>query len=228
MRLLLGLLVAAQHSGLTRDEVLDTLWPDSDPGAAVNSLNQTVFQLRRLIDEGYKEGESPQYVLSSTESVQLNPDLLLTDVERLRELRRALETPTDARGRTELADEAVRLVRGEFLAEVKYEDWAASARLRMHSEVRELLLRIANGDHPGVPTDVQIRAGHALIALDPFDESAHIAIARSFANTGRRSQAREFLTRYTQRLHDELSEEPSEDLMVAAALVGARAESTFA
>jgi hypothetical protein len=60
MRLLLGLLLAAEHTGLTRDEVLDTLWPDSDPAAAVNSLNQTVFQLRRLLDETYKEGESPQ------------------------------------------------------------------------------------------------------------------------------------------------------------------------
>ena len=39
--------------------VLDTMWPDSDPAAAVNSLNQTVFQLRRAIDPDYRDGESP-------------------------------------------------------------------------------------------------------------------------------------------------------------------------
>lgn len=227
MRLLLGLLLASFQSGLTRDEVLDTLWPDSDPAAAVNSLNQTVFQIRRLLDEGYKEGESPQYVLSNAESVQLNPDVVFTDVERLRTVGAALGTPTDARTRTDLADEAVRLVRGEFLAEVKYEDWAASAQLRQHSEVRDLLLPIAGGEVHGIPPDVQIRAGHALIVLDPFDESAHIAIAKSFASTGRRAQARDFLTRYARRVHNELSEEPSEDLQVAAALVGAGG-STFA
>jgi DNA-binding SARP family transcriptional activator/tetratricopeptide (TPR) repeat protein len=228
IRLLLGLLVASQESGLTRDAVLDTLWPDADPAAAVNSLNQTVFQLRRLLDAGYKEGESPQYVRSNTESVQLNPDLVFTDVQRFRTVCTRLHEPTASQNRSALAEEAVALVRGEFLSDLRYEDWAAAAQLRLHSEVRDSLLPVANDAVPGIPHDVQIRAGLALVMLDPFDEEAHVAVARAFANTGRRAQARDFLTRYTKRLRDELSEDPSENVRLVAALVGAGLESTFA
>jgi DNA-binding SARP family transcriptional activator len=221
LRLLLGLLVATNETGLTRDEVLDILWPDSDPASAVNSLNQTVFQLRRLFDPDYREGESPQYVLSSTEAVQLNPDLVLPDVRQFSALCKQMRGPNDTPTRILLAEQIIDFIRGEFLADVKYEDWAASSQVRVHSIVRANLLPVATGELAGIPADLQIRAGHALTMLDPYDETAHVAIARSFANSGRRSQARDLLRRYTRRLRDDLAEEPSDDLRLAASLVGA-------
>jgi DNA-binding SARP family transcriptional activator len=226
MRLLLGLLVASQESGLTRDQVLDTLWPDAEPAAAVNSLNQTVFQLRRLIDEDYREGESPQYVFSSAEGVQLNPDLVTTDLNVFRVTSGLLQQPGDSQSRSEVATRLVDLVRGEFLSDLKYEDWAVSAQVRVHAAVRAELLPIAQGMILGVPPETQLLAGHALTILDPFDELAHVAVAKAFASSGRRSQARDFLRRYTRRLQDELDEKPSTDLQVVATLLGADIEST--
>ena len=35
----------------TRDQVLDALWPELDPVDALNSLNQTVYFLRRVLEE---------------------------------------------------------------------------------------------------------------------------------------------------------------------------------
>jgi DNA-binding SARP family transcriptional activator/tetratricopeptide (TPR) repeat protein len=226
IRLLLGLLVASQESGLTRDQVLDTLWPDADPSAAVNSLNQTVFQLRRLIDEGYREGESPQYVFSTAEGVQLNADLVTTDLAEFRVVSSLLRKPEDSHSRAATASRLVDLVRGEFLSDLKYEDWAASAQVRVHAAVRAELLPIAQGLVSGVPSETQLLAGHSLTMLDPFDEPAHVAVAKAFANTGRRSQARDFLRRYTRRLQEELDEEPSQDLRLVATLVGADLKST--
>ncbi len=34
----------------TRDQVIDAMWPESDPGQAVNSLHQTIYFLRRIIE----------------------------------------------------------------------------------------------------------------------------------------------------------------------------------
>jgi ATP/maltotriose-dependent transcriptional regulator MalT len=45
----------------TRDQVLDALWPDLDPIDAVNSLNQTVYFLRRILEEDYVDDLSPGY-----------------------------------------------------------------------------------------------------------------------------------------------------------------------
>ena len=71
VRALLAVLGAHSHSTLTRDMAIDLLWPDADGDSAVNSLNQTVFQLRRYLDSGYRQGESPEYVISSSEQIPL-------------------------------------------------------------------------------------------------------------------------------------------------------------
>jgi tetratricopeptide (TPR) repeat protein len=98
-RSLLGLLVANLRSALTRDAVMDLLWPDADPGSAVNNLNQTVFQLRRELDPGYRDGESPQYILSSLDSVQLNTDLVSTDLEEFRHLSTTVKRLAQVQGK---------------------------------------------------------------------------------------------------------------------------------
>ena len=66
-RSLLALLAAHVSTPMSRDVILDALWPEADPAAAINSLNQTLFQLRRVIDSSYRDGQSPQYVLSTAE-----------------------------------------------------------------------------------------------------------------------------------------------------------------
>ena len=46
----------------TRDEALDALWPQLGPEIAVNSLNQTVYFLRRVFEPEYSEDTSPGFV----------------------------------------------------------------------------------------------------------------------------------------------------------------------
>ncbi len=67
---LLCYLITKPAASATRDQVLDALWPDLDPEVAVNSLNQTLYFLRRVFEEDYVEDLSPGYVHS-----QLRRDL---------------------------------------------------------------------------------------------------------------------------------------------------------
>jgi len=221
MRLLLGLMIAAHESGLARDEVLDSLWPDSDPASAVNSLNQTVFQLRRLFESDKRDGDAPQYVLSSVDSIRLNPDLVRTDLEELREISKSLGLANAGQHRAELGSRLLALVRGEFLNDLRYEDWVTSAQLAVHADVRACLMPIADGTVPELGEAGAVKAGRILTLLDPYDEAAHIAIVRSFAGSGRRHQAKEILTAFAKRIQDELDEEPSPEMQRAAAMVGA-------
>jgi DNA-binding SARP family transcriptional activator len=222
VRLLLGLLVVNLESGLTRDQVVDVLWPDADPGSAVNSLNQTVFQLRRLIEPNYREGESPQYVISNLDSVQLNPDLVVTDLAALRQLRTDIAMPSDSASRIALTHQLVDFVRGEYLADLKYEDWVSQAQLAVHSEVRSALLPIARGEGLEAGDDWAFRAGCSLTTLDPYDEAAHVALIRHLSTSGRRSQARTLARGFVGRMREELEEQPSEEFLLAARLAGAR------
>ncbi|HEX7072402.1 MAG TPA: hypothetical protein VF226_00010, partial [Hyphomicrobiaceae bacterium] len=215
MRNLLGLLIAYDGSTLTRDVALDILWPDADPGAAINSLNQTVFQLRRTIDPDYRDGESAQYIISTTDVVQLNPELVRTDLREFRALAALVRSDQVSDSRSAGA-RMIDLVRGEFLAELKYEDWPSHIRTAVHSEVRDALLPLANGVH-GFTSDLSVRAACALVELDEFDEQAYVAMAEQLAAAGKRAAARDVLIRFAKRLEAELSEPVPESIATVLA-----------
>jgi DNA-binding SARP family transcriptional activator len=220
MRTLLGLLVAYSGTTLTRDLVLDTMWPDSEPNAAVNSLNQTVFQLRRAIDPEYRDGESPAYVTSTVDVVQFNSAMVLTDLQQFRKLASRFQR-AEAGGPKADPVALIELVAGEFLAELKYDDWASRLQTAVHSEVRDVLLQVATGKAAGVSTDLSVRAACALIDLDAFDEAAHIAMASQLRASGKRIAARLALERYVRRLDEDLAEPASPELLEAMVQVGA-------
>ncbi|MEX0624969.1 MAG: hypothetical protein WD402_00315 [Chloroflexota bacterium] len=215
MRALLALLVANYRSTLTREMALDILWPESDPASAVNSLNQAVFQLRRVLDPSFRDGESPQYVLSTVDALQLNPAHTVTDLDQFRRI--ALELRNESAGRADRITALVDMVRGEFLAELRYEDWATRLRTAVHAEVRGVLLPIAIGSG-NTSADTAVRAACALLELDPYDEEAQLAMARQLDASGRRAAARAAVLRFAKRLKDDLDEGPSGEL--AARLAG--------
>ena len=57
----------------TRDEVLDALWPDLEPGVALNSLNQTVYFLRRVFEPTYREEATPGYLRQESDGSGSTP-----------------------------------------------------------------------------------------------------------------------------------------------------------
>ena len=221
VRMLLAVLAARTGSTLTRDMAVDILWPDADPDSAINSLNQTVFQLRRYIDPDYKGGQRPEYVLSSAEQVALNPTLIRTDLDEIRRLDRL--AGADWASRRSIAKRAISLVRGEFLADLRYEDWTAIQQVAVHNEVRERLLPIATDEERAYDPELSALAASALVTLDPFDERATLALADSLSRSGRRVAAREVIVAFARRIQEELDEAPSRDLLAAASDFGSGA-----
>ena len=208
VRALLAVLAAHAHTVLTRDMAIDILWPEADGDAAVNNLNQTVFQLRRYLDPSYRQGENAEYVTSSAEQISLSSALVRTDLHEIRRLPDRLATATWQQ-RQEIATRVIALVRGEFLADLRYESWASRLQLGIHNEVRAQFLPIAL--KPGVSFSVQVAldAASALVGMDPYDEAATLALADCLSHSGRRIAARDLLVRYAEQVRIELDEVPS-------------------
>jgi DNA-binding SARP family transcriptional activator len=219
VRMLLAVLAAHHGSTLNRDVALDILWPESPMESAVNSLNQTVFQLRRYIDPGYRGTESPDYVISTSEQVGLSAELVHTDLAEIRRVPSRLAA-ADWQTRQDVASRAIKLVRGEFLADLRYEEWANRQQLSVHAEIRERLLPIALA--PGTSFDVEIstHAATALLGLDPYDEGAILALAECLSRSGRRAAAREVVIGFLRRIEIDLELEPTPEFKSAAAGMG--------
>lgn len=89
----------------TRDQVLDALWPDFEPDVAANSLNQTVYFLRRVFESEYEDDLSPGYVHHNSELVWLDADLVGSRSRRCRDLVRRRGADTAPAEAEELIDE---------------------------------------------------------------------------------------------------------------------------
>ncbi len=55
---------------------MDALWPEFDPADALNSLNQTVYFLRRVFEPTYKEDLSPAYLHHESDLIWLDTELV--------------------------------------------------------------------------------------------------------------------------------------------------------
>ncbi|MGH2464439.1 MAG: hypothetical protein ACRDGI_03180, partial [Candidatus Limnocylindrales bacterium] len=76
---LLCFLITRPEMAAARDQVVDALWPDQDPGAASNSLNQTVYFLRRVFEPQYIDDQSPGYIRHDTDLIWLDPSLIVVE-----------------------------------------------------------------------------------------------------------------------------------------------------
>ncbi|MGH2561620.1 MAG: hypothetical protein ACRDJH_21340 [Thermomicrobiales bacterium] len=81
-RSLLLLLLAARGRRLPRDQVLDALWPESEPGAALNALYKALHGLRRTLEPELKSGRDSAFVEAGGDAIGLRPTVdLWVDVD---------------------------------------------------------------------------------------------------------------------------------------------------
>jgi DNA-binding SARP family transcriptional activator/tetratricopeptide (TPR) repeat protein len=211
MRSMLALLGAHIGRPQSRDQVIETLWPEADLTAGVNNLNQTIFQLRRELDPTHREGESTPYLISTPDNVYLHPELVRTDVDEVRKQAAKLQNGPLLR-RREAAEQLLSLVRGEFLLDLRYEDWTQALQLRVHAEIRGYLRPLLLADGIEMSHETGVRAACALLSLDPFDETGQFALIRQLAAGGKRQAAKAAADRYVTLLKDDLDEDPSPEL----------------
>jgi hypothetical protein len=121
-------LITKPNRTATREQVLTDLWPDLDPSAAVNSLNQTLYFLRRDLDPWYDDDISFNYVRNEGELVWLDAEMVRSDSWSFQE--QALQTLAQAEVSTEDRMELLRRYSGRFAPEFEYEEWSLSWRPR--------------------------------------------------------------------------------------------------
>jgi DNA-binding SARP family transcriptional activator len=91
-----------------------------------------------------------------------------------------------------------------------YEDWSEPPRQRVHQFLRGALLPLV--ESPSIAAATRVRIGTAVVALDDFDELAHVALGRALAESGRRVAGLNLVRRLAARLEDEFSEPPPDGL----------------
>ena len=173
-------LVAARGWPVTRDELIDLLWPDESDMARLSArLSVQLSTVRRVLRGG---------VIADRDSVRLDLEEVSTDIEDL------FRASDDAA--------IVAAYSGEFLPEDVYEDWTAGprdeARSRFVAAARRLGERLLDdGDHHRVA----VLARH-MIDADRYDEAAHRMLIDALKRSGQSGQALRAHRAYTEAMEE--------------------------
>ena len=177
---LLQRLALEEH--LLRDEALDFLWPDADPGAAANNLYRTLYSLRQTLDDALGEGTAEATFSFEDGVLRLSPDVWV-DAHVFEELSRR-------RGVTKAQlEEALALYTGPLLPDAAYGAWSAAPRRTLHRLYRDACLRLANEVSGRREIERAIAYLRPFLEEDRADEDVHRHLMRLFALLGRRHDA---------------------------------------
>jgi DNA-binding SARP family transcriptional activator len=201
---LLCYLVSRANMSATRDQVLDALWPELEPDVAVNSLNQTVYFLRRVFEPSFTEDISPGYVHHDSDVLWLDPELVDSRSNRAREAIRAADRDPSP----ENVDLVSRTYLGRFALDFAYEEWAGPHRDSMHAAYLEVIEKAVSADTNGGAFDRAIGLARRAIETDPEAEQIELSLLRLYRRTGAHSAAAEQYAHYAAVLRNELGIEP--------------------
>jgi predicted ATPase len=128
---LVKMLGLAPGHRMHREQLMDVLWPEREPLAAANNLNQVVHAARRVLGAGAIEVRD--------ELVRLHAAVDVDEFERGAAHARKARSPGAYRA-------ALAVYAGELLPENRYDDWAAGRREELEDLHRELEQELAGLD----------------------------------------------------------------------------------
>jgi DNA-binding SARP family transcriptional activator len=202
-RSLVKLLALAPGHAVHREVLWDVLWPDRDPAAARNNLNQALYVARRALEAA--GGNGREALGLRRELVVLCPEgPMSVDVERFEVAARSARA---ARHRT-AQRQALELYGGELLPEDRYESWTATRRVALVELQLALLVELAELDAEAGDLAGAVESLLLAVAADPLHEPAHRALMRALADGGRRVEALAQYERLRSALREALGAEP--------------------
>jgi DNA-binding SARP family transcriptional activator len=202
---LLCFLLTRPGMSATRDQVLDALWPESDPSQAVNSLHQTIYFLRRVIEPAYSDDLSPGYVNQDGELVWLDTELISSRSVRCKETLRNLGSDPATHEVLAMAAD----YRGRFALDFSYEDWATVHRESLHARYLEVMERaIATASAGGRFADA-MELSRATLETDPSLDHIQASLVKFYGLLGAHAAAAEQYQHYSSVMREEFGLEPT-------------------
>jgi DNA-binding SARP family transcriptional activator len=214
-RQLLAILLVEARRVVSVDRLVDLLWGDAAPSAALASLQAYVSQLRRILEPD-RPPRAPARVIVTQDpgyALKVEPDEVdgLRFLEMVAEGRDLLDVGMAEEAAKRL-DEALRLWRGQPLAEFESEPWAVATAARL-TDARDSALEdridawLALGRHARAASELE-----EMVQERPLRERRWAQLILATYRSGRQADALRAYQRCRVVLGDELGIEPGPEL----------------
>ena len=183
---------AAGGRAVAPDEMIEWLWPESDPESGRKRMLPLLSNVRRTLEPDIEPRDS-HFIVRSSAGYYFD---LTGDVSwDVRDFRRLVNEANERQraGEWEIAiaayEEARGLYVGDFMAEDRYVAWVVPQRQALQNEYRDALANLAKAYAAlGRYVDA-IHAGEAALEADPLLESVYRQLMRYHYHSGDKGQA---------------------------------------
>jgi DNA-binding SARP family transcriptional activator len=188
----------------TREQAVETLWPDLDPTVALNSLNQSVYFLRRIFEPGVRDDLSAGYVHQDQDLVWLDPELITSRSVQCREIIRSMGPEPDP----DEVEALSRAYRGSFAMDFEYEDWAADYRSSLHARYLQVIEHAVSVDMVAGQYERAATWARRALDVDPGADAIEAMLVRLYRRSGAHAAAAEQYAHYAGVMRDQLGVDP--------------------
>jgi DNA-binding SARP family transcriptional activator len=215
---LLKYFITYRDKKLTPEYIAEDLWSDSDIADPKNALRTQVFRLRKMLDEmglksdGEGGGENHLgisfqngfYVLNIGKNCLIDAALFEDNIKAADRARN--KDPDQA---IEKYKEAIRLYRGQYLADISDREWVFTIRNRYHRlYVHSLISLFELLKTKGRSREIVEYFEHA-VSYEPFEEALHVFFLEALLELGEYKHALSHYNYITGRMYREMSVTPS-------------------
>ena len=208
-RQLLRLLALRRGTLVVKEQIADSLWPDSPPADPAGNIEVLVSRIRHAMGDRALVRTGPGgYVLADSDRCWVDAEAFLSAVHAGQAARAARPADRLASFRAALG-----IWRGEPLPEDTYADWAQAGRRRLQLAYLDALDGAATAalESPGAVAaagEAAVWAGQAA-AAEPLREPSVLLLVRALAAAGDQAGALAAFDRYRDRLAAETGLDPT-------------------
>ena len=195
---LLKILISRRGHPVTREQLMEALWPEQSPDKLAGRLSVALTTVRSILDPD-KTLDREYFVVGDKGTVRLDLAHLDVDVDRFvsgAESALASRREAPSAEATERLAIVEALYAGDFLEEDAYEDWPVPLReeaLAIYIAVaRSLAEDAAAAGDAAAATKFFLR----ILERDLYDEHAHLGLVSALAAAGRYGEAQRFYRSY--------------------------------
>lgn len=207
---LLSYLLYHHQKPINREILMEKFWGDSSPSSARNSLNVAIYAIRKHFQ---RYALNQEIIILENNCYSINPTLdIYTDVEQFRQLckkGRATELSQGFESALVIYQKALSLYQGDFLENMRFEDWCEPERDNLKETFLFILNRLSLHFFKQDEYDACISICKRMLEKDQCLEDAHRLLMRSYYQIGSRDRAKKQYLKCAKILQEEFNMSPS-------------------
>lgn len=200
---LFAFLISNKNNFVSKEKILDTLWPEFKPERAITHLHTSIYQIRKLMSNAEIGGS----IIYLKDCYKIELPGIECDVDQFEEFVKN-EPLVNARSITGY-EKIVTLYRDDYLAENDY-PWASLKRTQLRGLFLEALARMGQYYLEAGKFDKAILFFQALLEKDPYSDKACRELMLAYQRVQDRAAPLRIFNDFAKRLKEDMDIEPEE------------------